>query len=114
MIDAAKPEISELSQARLRATGSNISLARRVRGLSQAEFAQSCSMGLSTLVAIEKGSLKVSMSHWVQALEALGLQDGLEHLGSLVGDATAMQALVELVPMRASVRMKRIKKPVEN
>lgn len=73
-------------------------------------MSQVAGMGLSTLIAIERGSANVAISHWIRAMEALNLHSGFDSLGSLGSDPQATQALMSLVPKRASSRMKKAHK----
>jgi len=53
--------------------GERISQARRVRGMTQSELAQSARVGLSTIVAIEAGSPSVNIGAIMRALDSMGL-----------------------------------------
>lgn len=64
-------------------------------------------MGLSTLIAIEKGSVQVSLVHWIQVLEALDMQAGLSNFGKIFHDKEALAKMRDLVPKRATARQRR-------
>ncbi len=62
--------------------GENIKLARLRRKLSAEQVAERANISRSTLWSIEKGSPKVAMGKYVQALSVLGLEKDLLSVAS--------------------------------
>jgi transcriptional regulator with XRE-family HTH domain len=85
-------------------TGWTIGVVRRSRGLSQTELSKNAGMGVSTLIAIEKGSHKVAIGHWMKTMEALGLQAGIRGFGQLGDNEALIQEMAKFVPKRSTVR----------
>lgn len=63
--------------------GRRIRLFRRALGLTQSDLAAKAGIGLSTVVAIEKGSPTVQIGFWICALWALDLLDHFKALTDL-------------------------------
>lgn len=87
----------------LRGLGERISVARRARGLTQADLAAKAGVGLSTIVAIEKGRPTVQFGFWLSALWALDLLEGFESIAWL-GAADNASLLEAQLPMRVRAR----------
>lgn len=74
-----QPELDLLPRSisdALEALGERIALTRRYRNLTQVDLARQVGIGLSTLVAIERGQTTVQIGFWLRTLQALDL---LEH-----------------------------------
>lgn len=84
----------------LQALGNFISVARRARDIKQSDLAGMSSIGLNTMVSIEKGAASVKMGHYVMVLDALGLLDILDQAISTHHDPVAVAGMVELLPRR--------------
>lgn len=60
--------------------GENIRLARLRRRMSSEQLAERAGMGRSTLVKIEKGNPGVSIGHYLNVLNVLGLENDFQKL----------------------------------
>lgn len=80
----------------LLALSARVRVARRARLLTQADLASKAGVGLSTVVAIEKGTPTVQMGYWLMVLWALDLLPGLAaqlgQLGREDGDVALLEA----------------------
>lgn len=63
--------------------GEKIRLYRRALKLTQTDLAQRAGVGLSTIVAIEKGAPTVQVGFWLSALWGLDLLDHFEQISDL-------------------------------
>ncbi|MDH0865068.1 helix-turn-helix domain-containing protein [Mitsuaria sp. GD03876] len=85
--------------------GARISLARRARRLTQPDLAAKAGIGLSTVLAIEKGTPTVQIGSVLMALWALGLEGTFDTLSRLGSDRELSELMTDSVPLR--VRHKR-------
>lgn len=80
----------------LLALSERVRVARRARQLTQADLAAKAGIGLSTVVAIEKGAPTVQMGYWLGVLWALDLLQGFStqvgQLGREEGDVALLEA----------------------
>lgn len=67
----------------LQEMGVRIRLYRRALGLTQSELAKRAGVGLSTIVAIEKGAPTVQVGFWLSALWGLDLLDHFKDISQL-------------------------------
>ena len=79
----------------LLALSARVRVARRARLLTQADLAAKAGLGLSTVVAIEKGAPTVQMGHWLTVLWALDLLGGFATQVSQIGREHGDVALLE-------------------
>ena len=83
-------------------------LTRRTLGLTQADLAAKAGVGLSTIVAIEKGAPTVQLGFWLSALWALDLLKPFADLTQL-GLGTVGSALLEAqLPQRVRSRKRQM------
>lgn len=85
--------------------GSDISLARRRRHISQASLAERMGASLSTVRRMEKGDVRVPIHFFARALHVFGEIHALEHLLDTTNDEIGLTLMDEQVPKR--VRSKR-------
>jgi transcriptional regulator with XRE-family HTH domain len=85
--------------------GSDISLARRRRHISQASLAERIGASLSTVRRMEKGDVRVPIHFFARALYVFGEIQALEHLLDTPNDEIGLTLMDEQVPKR--VRSKR-------
>lgn len=87
-------------QSVLAGLGQKIALARKARRWTQSDLAAKAGIGLTTMVAIEKGEAKVQFAHWLNVLWALDLLDVLEMAARPEDDSLAMALLEKRLPRR--------------
>lgn len=80
--------------------GGKITLARRARRWSQSDLAAKAGIGITTMVAIEKGSAKVQFVHWLSVLWALDLLDIVEMAAQPEDDALLKALIEKRIPER--------------
>ena len=85
--------------------GSDLSLARRRRHISQASLAERISCSLSTVKRMEKGDLRVPIQYFARALHVFGEIKALEQLLDSSRDEIGLMLMDERVPKR--IRTKR-------
>lgn len=85
--------------------GSDISLARRRRHISQASLAERMGASLSTVRRMEKGDVRVPIHFFARALHVFGEIQALERLLDTPNDEIGLTLMDEQVPKR--VRSKR-------
>jgi DNA-binding XRE family transcriptional regulator len=88
----------------LRKFGSDLSLARRRRRLSQASMAERTGASLSTIRRIEKGDPRVPIHFYVSVLHVLGEIRAFEGLLDTAHDAVGLALMDERVPQRVRSR----------
>lgn len=66
----------------LRTLGENLRLARRRRKITAQMMAERANLSLMTLRAIERGSPKVSMSHYMSVIFCLGFQEDMARVAA--------------------------------
>jgi DNA-binding XRE family transcriptional regulator len=80
----------------LRELSARVRVARRSRGLTQPDLAAKAGIGLSTMVAIEKGAGTVQIGYWLSVLWSLDLIEGfsevVRQLGKEEGDVAMLEA----------------------
>lgn len=86
--------------------GSDISLARRRRHISQASLAERMGASLSTVRRMEKGDLRVPIHFFARALHVFGEIQSLENLLDTAKDDIGLTLMDENLPKR--VRSKAI------
>ena len=79
----------------LLALSSRIRVARKARGLTQADVAAKAGISANTLLAMEKGAASVQLGYWLQVLWALDLLSGFADLVGLLGREAGDIALLE-------------------
>lgn len=89
----------------IRKLGSDISLARRRRHITQASLAERMGASLSTVRRMEKGDAKVPIHFYARALHVFGEIQALEHLLDTASDDIGLALMDEQLPKR--VRGKR-------
>tara|TARA_R110000823_G_scaffold101329_6_gene217754 strand:+ start:2412 stop:2735 length:324 start_codon:yes stop_codon:yes gene_type:complete len=89
----------------IRKLGSDISLARRRRHITQASLAERMGASLSTVRRMEKGDAKVPIHFYARALHVFGETQALEHLLDTASDDIGLALMDEQLPKR--VRGKR-------
>lgn len=87
-------------QSVLAGLGHKIALARKARRWTQSDLAAKAGIGLTTMVAIEKGAIKCQFAHWLTVLWALNLLDVLEMAARPEDDALALALLEKRIPER--------------
>jgi transcriptional regulator with XRE-family HTH domain len=80
--------------------GSDISLARRRRHISQASLAERMGASLSTVRRIEKGDLRVPIHFFARALHVFGEIQALENLLDTARDEIGLMLMDEQLPKR--------------
>ncbi len=87
--------------------GSDISLARRRRHISQASLAERMGASLSTVRRMEKGDFRVPIHFFARALHVFGETHALERLLDTPNDEIGLTLMDEQLPKR--VRGKRVR-----
>jgi len=80
--------------------GSDISLARRRRHISQASLAERMGASLSTVRRMEKGDVRVPIHFIARALHVFGEIQALEHLLDTAHDEIGLTLMDERLPKR--------------
>lgn len=80
--------------------GSDISLARRRRHISQASLAERMGASLSTVRRMEHGDLRVPIHFFARALHVFGEIQALAHLLDTPNDAIGLTLMDERLPKR--------------
>ena len=84
----------------IRKLGSDISLARRRRHISQASLAERMGASLSTVRRMEKGDLRVPIHFFARALHVFGEIKALEQLLDTANDEIGLTLMDERLPKR--------------
>jgi len=84
----------------IRKLGSDISLARRRRHISQASLAERMGASLSTVRRMEKGDVKVPIHFYARALHVFGETQALERLLDTPNDEIGLTLMDERLPKR--------------
>jgi len=84
--------------------GSDISLARRRRYLSQASLAERMGASLSTVRRMEKGDARVPIHFYARALHVFGEIQALENLLDSANDGIGLMLADERLPRRVRSR----------
>jgi transcriptional regulator with XRE-family HTH domain len=90
----------------LKTLGSRISLARRARGMTQPDLAARAGIGMSTLLAIERGASTVQIGFTLNTLWALGLEGTFAFVGAFGSDSEMTSLMAESVPKRVRRKLK--------
>ena len=80
--------------------GSDMSLARRRRHISQASLAERMGASLSTVRRMEKGDVRVPIHFFARALHVFGEVQALEHLLDTPNDEIGLTLMDERLPKR--------------
>ena len=80
--------------------GSDLSLARRRRHISQASLAERMGASLSTVRRMEKGDARVPIHFFARALHLFGELQALEHLLDTPKDEIGLALMDEQLPKR--------------
>ncbi|MBS0505970.1 MAG: helix-turn-helix transcriptional regulator [Proteobacteria bacterium] len=80
--------------------GSDLSLARRRRHISQASLAERMGASLSTVRRMEKGDARVPIHFFARALHVFGELQALEHLLDTPKDEIGLALMDEHLPKR--------------
>lgn len=80
--------------------GSDISLARRRRHISQASLAERMCASLSTVRRMEKGDMRIPIHFFARALHVFGEIQALEHLLDTPNDEIGLMLMDERLPKR--------------
>jgi transcriptional regulator with XRE-family HTH domain len=89
----------------IRKLGSDLSLARRRRHISQASLAERMGASLSTIRRMEKGDARVPIHFFARALHVFGELTALERLLDTAKDDIGLTLMDERLPKR--IRAKR-------
>ena len=84
--------------------GSDLSLARRRRHISQASLAERMGASLSTVRRMEKGDARVPIHFFARALHVFGEIKALEHLLDTSNDEIGLTLMDENLPKRVRSR----------
>ncbi|AOF80944.1 helix-turn-helix family protein [Methyloversatilis sp. RAC08] len=84
----------------IRKLGSDISLARRRRHISQASLAERMGASLSTVRRMEQGDLRVPIHFFARALHVFGEIQSLENLLDTTKDDIGLTLMDENLPKR--------------
>lgn len=87
-------------QSVLSGLSQKVTFARKARRWTQSDLAAKAEIGLTTMVAIEKGSATVQFTHWMNVLWALDLLDILEMAARPEDDALAIALMEKRLPQR--------------
>lgn len=90
----------------IRKLGSDISLARRRRHISQASLAERMGASLSTIRRMEKGDARVPIHFFARALHVFGEIAALERLLDTANDDIGLTLMDEQLPKRVRKRRK--------
>jgi DNA-binding XRE family transcriptional regulator len=85
--------------------GSDVSLARRRRHISQASLAERIGASVSTIRRMEQGDLRVPIHFFARTMQVFGVLDGLSQLIDTAQDDIGLTMMDERLPQR--VRSKR-------
>lgn len=88
----------------IRKLGSDISLARRRRHISQASLAERMGASLSTVRRMEKGDVRVPIHFFARALFVFGEIQALERLLDTSNDEIGLTLMDEQLPKRVRSR----------
>lgn len=97
---SSQSQVSKAVTGQIEAMGQRISVARRVRGMTQSSLADLAGVGLSTVTAIESGRTGVSIGNVFSVLDALGLLDQVETVAAPGQDQSFIDFALRLVPKR--------------
>jgi len=84
----------------IRKLGSDLSLARRRRHISQASLAERMGASLSTIRRMENGDMRIPIHFIARALHVFGEIDALERLLDTPNDNIGLTLLDEQLPKR--------------
>ena len=84
--------------------GSDLSLARRRRHISQASLAERMGASLSTVRRMEKGDARVPIHFFARALHVFGELQALEHLLDTPKDEIGLALMDEQLPKRVRAK----------
>lgn len=84
----------------IRKLGSDISLARRRRHISQASLAERMGASLSTVRRMEQGDVRIPVHFYGRALHVFGEIQALEHLLDTSNDDIGLMLMDEQLPKR--------------
>jgi transcriptional regulator with XRE-family HTH domain len=84
----------------IRKLGSDISLARRRRHISQESLAERMGASLSTVRRMEKGDVRIPVHFYGRALHVFGEIRALEHLLDTSNDVIGLALMDEQLPKR--------------
>ena len=84
--------------------GSDMSLARRRRHISQASLAERMGASLSTVRRMEQGDVRVPIHFFARALHVFGEIQALEHLLDTPNDEIGLALMDERLPKRVRGR----------
>lgn len=84
--------------------GSDLSLARRRRHISQASLAERMGASLSTVRRMEKGDARVPIHFFARALHVFGELQALEHLLDTPNDEIGLALMDERLPKRVRAK----------
>ena len=84
----------------IRKLGSDISLARRRRHISQASLAERMGASLSTVRRMEKGDVRIPIHFFARALHVFGEIQALERLLDTPNDEIGLSLMDERLPKR--------------
>lgn len=88
--------------------GSIISISRRARKIKQSDLAIDAGIGISTMVAIEKGCTKVQLGHYLSAINALGIASPMPCAVNTLADShkETITFMAEQMPKRVTGKRK--------
>ncbi|WP_374339901.1 multiprotein-bridging factor 1 family protein [Methyloversatilis sp.] len=95
-----EPPVPQPVERAIRKLGSDISLARRRRHISQASLAERMGASLSTVRRMEKGDLRVPIHFFARALHVFGEIQALENLLDTAKDDIGLTLMDENLPKR--------------
>ena len=99
MLKSSAPTPLPVEHALLK-LGTDLSLARRRRHISQASLAERMGASLSTVRRMEKGDARVPIHFFARALHVFGEIQALEHLLDTANDEIGLALMDEQLPKR--------------
>ncbi len=106
MTQTTRTSISRQTQTALLLLGQLIKVARKERGLSQADLAMRLGLGRHTVMSIEKGDPKVAVGAVFEAAATLGVPLLAEDERGLARLSSAVAGLATVLPQRTGRKKK--------
>jgi ribosome-binding protein aMBF1 (putative translation factor) len=90
----------------LKKLGSDVSLARRRRHISQASLAERIGASVSTIRRMEQGDMRVPIHFFARTMQVFGVLDGLSQLIDTAQDDIGLTMMDAQLPQRVRSRRK--------